>query len=292
MTFQNGSLTNIEKENTLFFQARDSETRANKAVVVAGGNVYQGDVDQQSPTSNFIAIRNKTTNKVRLIPIETALLTNNIYCLKEKEEFESLQKADSYNKLLRNFGGRKTLRYLDRVEKMKIDVNVVKDQLEKTVDEADISINNETVSTESSLDKIRPKFSLDAKKLDDVYNLYDVIPKELLQRLDMEASAVVNANLDDLPWVHCFHLVQIIISATFRIESEFLKAKITAVKSSSDPSSTSNLQIIKAIIYMDALTALIKSKAKILSKVELSGIAEKVENHIKKNFCHMEYNKV
>lgn len=201
MSFQNGSLTNIDKENTLFFQARDSETKTRRAIVVAGGNVYQGDVDQQSSTSNFIAIRNKTTNKVRLIPIETALLKNNIYCQKEKEEFGFgvIQKAESYNKLLRNFGGRKAVRYLDRIEKMKIDVNVVKDQLDKTVEEVDISINNETVSTEDSLNKIRPKCQADASKLEDVYNLYDVIPKDLLDRLDMEANAVVSASLEDLP---------------------------------------------------------------------------------------------
>lgn len=68
--------------------------------------------------------------------------------------------------------------------------------------------------------------------------------------------------------------------------------KISAVKSSADPTSATNLQIVKAIIYMDALTALIKTKAKVLTKVELSGIAQKVENHIKKNFCHSEYNKM
>lgn len=199
MSFQNGSLENIDKDNTLYFQARDSETKSRKAVVVAGGNVYQGDVDQQSPTSNFIAIRNKTTNKVRLIPIQTALLKNNIYCQKEKDEFGVIQKAESYNKLLRNFGGRKAVRYLDRIEKMKIDVNVVKDQLDKTVEEVDTSINSETVSTEDSLNKIRPKSQADAVKLEDVYNFYDVIPKELLDRLDMEANAVVSANIEDLP---------------------------------------------------------------------------------------------
>lgn len=87
-----------------------------------------------------------------------------------------------------------------------------------------------------------------------------------------------------MKYVTCFQ--------NFRIESEFLKLKITAVQNSPDPTSISNIQIIKAIIYMDALTALIKTRAKNLAKVELSGIAEKVENHIKKNFCYMEYNKM
>lgn len=71
-----------------------------------------------------------------------------------------------------------------------------------------------------------------------------------------------------------------------------MKLKIRAIQSSTDPTSAANLQIVKAVIYMDALTALIKTKAKILTQVELSGIAEKVENHIKKNFCHSEYNKM
>lgn len=192
-------MTNIDKENTLFFQAADSETGTTKAVVVSGGNVYQGDIEKESQVSNFIAIRNKVTNKVKLIPINTAILNNNIYNQKEKEALEVLDKSKSNEILLRNFGGRRSTRYFDRVDKMKIDVNVVMEQLDKTVDEVDISLNSETVSSEDSLHQIRPKFDAEAKKLYDVYNLYDVISKEMLDRLEMEATAVVNANISDLP---------------------------------------------------------------------------------------------
>lgn len=197
MTFQNGNLTNID--NTEFFLTKDFETKSKSAVMTVGANVYQGDINEESLTKNYIAIRNKTTNKVRLITVDTASLINNIYSEKAKEEFGSVQQNESYQKLLRNFGGKKAKRYLDRVEKMKIDVSVVKDQLEKTVDEVDTTINSETVSTEDSLNKIRPICQAEAKKLDDVYNFFDVIPKELLDRLDAEATAVVKADIDELP---------------------------------------------------------------------------------------------
>ena len=74
-----------------------------------------------------------------------------------------------------------------------------------------------------------------------------------------------------------------------RISSEFLITKINQAKMSSDILRT---QIVKSIIYMEALTTLIKTKSKNVASVELSQISAKVENHIKKNFCHQEHNKL
>lgn len=58
-------------------------------------------------------------------------------CAKKKvestSEFSSMSSESARRILFKDFGGKKAMKVLDRKEKMKINVDVVKDQLDKTL---------------------------------------------------------------------------------------------------------------------------------------------------------------
>lgn len=75
------------------------------------------------------------------------------------------------------------------------------------------------------------------------------------------------------------------VGLSCRIDSEYLKKKLNAVKSSAAPDSSRSLTQVKMLIYMDALQNLIKGREKDLRKAAFSNITERVENDIRLRFC-------
>lgn len=77
--------------------------------------------------------------QLKLVEVEECNLMSYHYnnCGKKKTETSSNQSSmssESAKRLLyKEFGGKKALKVLDRKEKMKINVDVVKDQLDKTL---------------------------------------------------------------------------------------------------------------------------------------------------------------
>lgn len=269
LQFQNGELKTAHKETTLYFPAKkEGETSKNHAVVVTKGSVYSGPILDSSNdlVDTYICVRNKETDKVRILALDQVKLINHVYEEKANTQFKLLSREVAFETAVRNFGSRKDVRVLNNRQRNKIDIDVFRDQLETTVEAADVTENSEQVATtEDILDRIRPTCNKDAKNLHQIFTVTDVIPLELLDRLDEEVSCLSVTNVEDIP-----------------ISSEFLKQTFVALKKG--PQSTQTLLKIKMIIYMDALLALIKSRSISLNKVTLSHITEKVETDIRKRF--------
>lgn len=126
--------------------------------------------------------------------------------------------------LFKDFGGKKALQVLDRKEKMKVNVDVVKDALDKTLlgetphrkfivrmlyCYCSTEFTNSLLSTEEDefdkakilqdrhLEEIVPKMDKAAQKLIDVYKLTDLIESETLECLNEEAVSVLKTNPED-----------------------------------------------------------------------------------------------
>ncbi|XP_055903282.1 uncharacterized protein LOC129939330 [Eupeodes corollae] len=269
LKFQNGDLKNAHKDTTIYFPAKcETDLKRKRAVVVTCGNVYSGLIadDPEALTDNYICIRNRSTNKVRILPIDQVKLINQVYEEKQNTVFAALSKQTAKETAMRVFGGRKDVRSLNNRERNNVSIDVFREQLESTVDKSEVTETpEEVVNTDVIIDTIRPKFNKDATNLPNVYNIYDVIPQELLDRLDEEVSVLMTTDIDDIP-----------------ISSEFLKKYILQLKTG--PKSNQVNLNMKIIIYMDALLKLITSRVKRLKKFELSQITEKVENDIRERF--------
>ncbi|KAH8288879.1 hypothetical protein KR054_011241 [Drosophila jambulina] len=271
--FQNGSLGGTGEFCTMESKA----DRKKQALVVAGDQAYTGELQDSQQYDTYICVRNKTTNKVHIVPAQQALLSNHIYQQmdRQKRKAPMLSREHANKKLLKEFGGRKASRFVDNHEKMLVNVEVVRQDLDETVkssaqqegDEDDDTLADVSMSNEAYLATIVPKCDKAATNLDHVYDVEDVIPSALLERLDEEAKVVFSTPAQTLP-----------------IKSEYLKNCLARIQEKSITSKQDMLHI-KIIIYMDALQSLISLRSRQMQKVELSRITEKIENDIRQRFA-------
>lgn len=108
--------------------------------------------------------------------------------------------------MLSKFGGKKAASLLERKERQKINVDIVKDQLDKTVADSSIKIDDtkdafdvSQADREMHLESMVPPMNKDAKRLDEVYRVTDLIEASLLDRLDAEAMQLLQTKVDEIP---------------------------------------------------------------------------------------------
>lgn len=126
------------------FKATDTQQDGSASVLVAvsKSNVYDGYIGVDAPADlrrRFIAVRKKGADQVTLVEVnECSLLSyhyNNCALKKTQSagEFSSMSTESARRILFKDFGGKKAMKVLERKEKMKVNVDVVKDQLDKTL---------------------------------------------------------------------------------------------------------------------------------------------------------------
>ncbi|XP_017113630.1 uncharacterized protein LOC108136779 [Drosophila elegans] len=272
LKFQNGSLLGSGE----FCTVESKADQKKQALVVAGDQMYTGDLQDSQEFDTYICLRNKATNKVQIVPVQQALLSNHIYKKLERQKRTApmLSREHANKKLLKEFGGRKASRFVDNHEQMMVNVEVVRQDLDETVKASTMNEENEdetladvSISNEDYLATIVPKFDKEATELSGVYDVKDVISSELLERLDEEAKVVFSTPLQTLP-----------------IKSEYLKTCLGRIQEKTITSKQDFLHI-KLIIYMDALQSLISLRSRQMQRVELSRITEKIENDIRRRFA-------
>ncbi|XP_052858404.1 uncharacterized protein LOC128266144 [Drosophila gunungcola] len=272
LKFQNGSLLGSGE----FCTVESKADHKKQALVVAGDQMYTGELQDSQEFDTYICLRNKSTNKVQIVPVQQALLSNHIYKKLERQKRTApmLSREHANKKLLKEFGGRKASRFVDNHEQMMVNVEVVRQDLDETVkastmieDNEDETLADVSISNEDYLATIVPKFDKEATELSGVYDVKDVISSELLERLDEEAKVVFSTPLQTLP-----------------IKSEYLKTCLGRIQEKTITSKQDFLHI-KLIIYMDALQSLISLRSRQMQRVELSRITEKIENDIRRRFA-------
>ncbi|KAH8268067.1 hypothetical protein KR018_011224 [Drosophila ironensis] len=275
--FQNGSFDG----NGEFAVVAPKSGGKKQALVKAGGQFYAGELKGGEEYDTYVCIRDKETGKMHIIPVEQALLSNHVYKKLEREKRKAplLSREHANMKLLKEFGGRKASRYVDNQEKMVVNVDVVRQDLDETVksstlrdqeegqEEGNESLGDVSATNEEYLASIVPKFDKEATNLDRVFLPEDVVGSALLDRLEEEAKMIHAKAATTLPF-----------------KSDYLKECVARIQSKGIASKQDFLHI-KLIIYMDALRNLISLRSRQIQKAELSGITEKVENDIKRRFA-------
>lgn len=195
------------------------------------------------------------------------------------------ESAQAYKTMLKSFGGKAANRMLEKKEKMRVNVDVVREQLDKTMNESlsatVVDGNDGDVAAKDAFDVAQaereetiramvPKLNEQAKRLEDVYRLGDLIDSGLLKNMDSDAVAVLNTDLADLP-----------------IKTGYLLNIIKQCQQSENPESPANMQRIKVCIYVDALINFLRglrNSRQNMKEANFSDIAERVESDIRRVF--------
>ncbi|XP_078050199.1 uncharacterized protein LOC144476819 [Augochlora pura] len=199
--FQNGELKDEEAKKMdcgLFYDPQKSR----RTLALSNGQiVYRGykPNTSQDLMRTMLVLHNKKTGKVRMVHVERWQMTPVL----EKPVIDngSTTTVEKVTMLNKQFGSKKVKRRTEQLEKMKVNVDFVKEQLEQTVidvkiDRTDLSVQlpNDEYITNTTL----PKCNREATNVKEVYNVYDIIPQEKLETLYDEATEILNDESNSL----------------------------------------------------------------------------------------------
>jgi A49-like RNA polymerase I associated factor len=268
--FQHGVLQPGAGQAFTCIRATNKSTKQPNVLMVANDkSLYKGLIGEAAANdlvNTFIAVRSKTTNKMRLIQVQECHLLNSTYDSVADKPDVHLSK-DVYFK---NFGGKKGSSYFDKFEKQKMNVDVIKDTIEKSlenVDEKRLFIKElDLLKSQHETDILPPVKNSNNPR--EAYDLKDIFKEEIFKHLEVVAKAVLTTNTEDLP-----------------IKCEYILKRIQNLQLAKEPDSPTNLDKVKICVYMDALANLLAfGRKNIDGNKELSGLSSPLEQHIRDNF--------
>lgn len=197
VNFENGTLLKERSEQfkvDLYEDERDGSKRT--VSVYNEGELYEGNIlqNENSLCQKFILLRNKKTNKVRLIETDQA----NVKKVFHDSIFEgnlANEKTDhqyTRNDLSKKFGSKKSIRATELGQRMKINSEIIKNQLETTV--ADVTVDKDdlkAVTAEQSLCNCLPPCNRSATDIKQVYSLEDIFTKIERDSVEEEAKKIL-----------------------------------------------------------------------------------------------------
>ncbi|XP_012273280.1 uncharacterized protein LOC105695866 isoform X2 [Orussus abietinus] len=240
----------------LFYDERKKKTTlalSNGQVVYKG---YKPNVDKEL-TYTMLAIHNKKTGKIRLVQAERWQV---VPVLDTKLEIVEDTNTDKIAMLNKQFGSKRVKRRTEQFERMKVNVDSVKDRLEESVSRIEIERNDLSFKlNESSLtgNTSFPEPNREASDVADVYNMYEIVPKATLKTLYSEAKQI----LED--------------PGTGR--SEYFMKTLEDLKTT-----TKNVKKVAVLLYMEAVSEWLKMLIKDAKKkgIEICPFSREVNNHV------------
>lgn len=150
-----------------------------------------------------MVIRNKTTNKVRLVPYRSCSLINEYYTSLPLSIPTSEQDKLALRYSIAKYGGKNAMRAQDRVNRMRINIDVIKDQLDQTIAMSTESMKLEHMEEERLMDiqdeGVEPPKNYEAKTVQELYDLRQILTQDLVEDLESTAKEMLESKPDDLP---------------------------------------------------------------------------------------------
>ncbi|XP_076247779.1 DNA-directed RNA polymerase I subunit RPA49 [Calliopsis andreniformis] len=263
VNFQNGELKDEEAKRMSCGLFYDGKKRKTLLALSNGQIVYRGykPDTSQDLMSTMLVLHNKRTGKVRLVQAERWQVTPVLD--KPGIDNNKSNDDDKIAMLNKQFGSKKVKRRTEQHEKLKVNVESVKEQLEETVsnveiDRMDLSIQlpeNEYI-TNTAL----PECNRDATNVNDVYNIYDIIPENKLQALYDTATEILSEENDSTEG-----------------KTKFFNRTLKYLKSDPD-----NVKKTALLLYIEGVVTWLNMPMKDAKKrgIEVCSISQEVNSHI------------
>ncbi|KAG5343629.1 RPA49 polymerase, partial [Acromyrmex charruanus] len=257
VNFQNGELKDEEVKEIscgLYREQKDNKT----VLALSNGHiVYKGnrpDCKKES-TRTMLVLHNKRTGKVRLFEAERWEVAP---VLEKLDNEDNINDVDHKITILnKQFGSKKIKRRTEQFEKLKVNVESVKEQLEKTV--SNVEINRIDLSSQlpndDCLNAILPVCNRNASNVKDVYNIYDIIPKSKLEMLYEYAMKITDEDMKE--------------------KAEFFKHTLKIMQSEPD-----KVNKIALLLYIEMINEWFAMRITRKRDIVICSISEEVNQHI------------
>lgn len=187
VNFQNGELKDEAAKKMSCGLYFDQKKKSTMLALSNGQIVYKGYKPDTSEDlmRTMLVLHNRRTGKVRLVQVErwqVAPVLN-----KPAVENNKAADDDKIAVLNKQFGSKRVKRRTEQYEKLKFNVDNVKEQLEQTVSNVEIDrteLSMQIPDNEYITNSTLPNCNREATNVNDVYNVYDIIPKSTLKTLD------------------------------------------------------------------------------------------------------------
>ncbi|XP_006572264.1 uncharacterized protein LOC551240 isoform X2 [Apis mellifera] len=244
----------------LFYDQNKKKTMlalSNQQIVYRG---YKPDTTQDLMRT-MLVFHNKKTGKARLVQVERWQVTP----ILEKSAIKDNRQAEDEKIAILNkqFGSKKVKRRTEQFERLKINIESIKEQLEQTV--SNVKINKMELSTqlpnnEYITNTTLPECNRKATNVNDIYNIYDIVPENKLENLYNNVKEILNNN-----------------SNTLEENSKFFIRTLQYLKSDSD-----NLKKTALLIYIQAIATWLNMPIKDAKKrgIKVCLVSEEINSYI------------
>lgn len=265
VNFENGTIEPGQEKNVLCKLYKNQNK--NREVVAATENMlYTGIVKPKGLYNTFIAVCNKKRTKMRLIAVDHATLSP--YFKEDKgtrnKSFELLDSTTS--QLNKEFGSKKIKRKTEQRERMKMDIETVKEQLEQTVQDIKIETKDIVLPKADENDTgYKPRINREADAVEDVYNINDIVSIDVLNSFYEETERILSEPEAELD------------------VTSFVKQQIQKLLKTSSENRHLTLQLL---LYVDCLIKFLVKQAKQLSAkgLQLCSYSKMAQDYILKQY--------
>lgn len=189
-------------EDVKIDRKKDNKRAAMVIATSCTEGVYNGLVQEETLVQNYLVIRNKRTKTARLLPYNTCSLISDHYSEVPPTAFTSERDQQALRNSLAKYGGKNAMRAHDRINRMKMNIDVIKDQLDQTISMSTEQMKIEHMEEERLLDGqdegVEPSKNYDAKTVQELYNFTDLLSPDLVQELDEIAVEVLETKPGDV----------------------------------------------------------------------------------------------
>lgn len=199
VNFQNGELKDEEANKMTCGLYYDQKKQKTLIALSNGQVVYRGykPDTKNDLTRTMLVFHNKRTGKIRLVQAERWQVGPVLQ--KPQIDTSNRDADDKVTQLNKQFGSKKMKRKTEQFERLKVNVDSLKEQLEQTV--SNIEIDHLDLSTQVTKDEFVSNGSLppcnrDATNVSNVYNIYDIVAENILKTLYGSAEAVLKGEVE------------------------------------------------------------------------------------------------
>ncbi|KAF5288481.1 hypothetical protein FQA39_LY15410 [Lamprigera yunnana] len=266
VNFENGPIEPGQEKN-LSCRLYTNEQKELLVAAATENMLYSGAVKPKDMYNTFIAVTNKKKTKMRLIAVDTATLAPRFTESNIVNQMVDNVDSSNVSQLNKVFGSKKAKRIAEQKERMKVDIEMVKEELKETV--KDIKIEQKDLEVlkvnENELGYL-PHINRDAKSVEDIYNVNDIVSSNVLSTMSNASEKILGEEAELDPDT-----------------SDFVKCHIQNIMKSDGPNKMERVQLL---LYIDSMFKFLAKPAKQLTTkaLKLCPYSDMVQDKILDNY--------
>lgn len=253
-------------------RTEDMESSNKYALISTPQCVYKADITNSGKglVNNYLAVRNRRTNQMTLIPVHEANFKHSAF--DNKQSLFENNIVDAKKVMTKEFGGKKALANFERIKKSQPNIEVLEDALKKQLNniEDDKIFDEDLMTSDKNQFSIFPEIDLSGgKSVKEIFKVDKLIGDQILEMLSETSLEVLSMDQRKL-----------------KLANNYLTSSVKAIQTTRQPDSSENIKKVSLFLYIDALVRLINNRQKNWDQLICSPFSKQLALEIRSKFNH------